>query len=57
MKVLVDGSRAFAGEIFYLNTAFHNLVILFDRPAKVMLHLMFGVVSLFADQMIKLTGY
>ena len=25
--------------------------------AKVMLHLMFGLVSLFADQLIKLTGY
>lgn len=26
-------------------------------PAKVMMHLMFGVVALFADQLIRLTGY
>ncbi len=26
-------------------------------PAKVMMHLMFGVVALFADQLIRLTGH
>ena len=31
--------------------------IMVRGPAKVMMHLMFGVVALFADQLIKLTGY
>jgi hypothetical protein len=26
-------------------------------PAKVMVHLMFGVVTLFAEQLLKVTGY
>jgi len=26
-------------------------------PDKVMMHLMFGVVALFADQLLKVTGY
>lgn len=26
-------------------------------PEKVMMHLMFGVISLFADQLLKITGY
>jgi len=31
--------------------------VMVREPAKVMMHLMLGVVALFADQLIKLTGY
>jgi len=40
-----------------LKEEFGGRSVMVRGPAKVMLHLMFGVVSLFADHLIKLTGY
>ena len=40
-----------------LKEQFGGRNVMVRGPAKVMLHLMFGVVALFADQLIKLTGY
>jgi len=40
-----------------LKDQFGGRNVMVRGPAKVMLHLMFGLVSLFADQLIKLTGY
>ena len=40
-----------------LKEQFGGRSVMVRGPAKVMLHLMFGVVALFADQLIKLTAY
>jgi hypothetical protein len=40
-----------------LKEEFGGRYVMVRGPAKVMMHLMFGVVALFADQLIKLTGY
>lgn len=40
-----------------LKEEFGGRNVMVRGPAKVMMHLMFGVVALFADQLIKLTGY
>jgi len=40
-----------------LKDQFGGRNVMVRGPAKVMLHLMFGLVALFADQLIKLTGY
>jgi hypothetical protein len=40
-----------------LKEEFGGRTVMVRGPAKVMMHLMFGVVALFADQLIRLTGY
>lgn len=40
-----------------LKEEFGGRNVMVRGPAKVMMHLMFGVVALFADQLIRLTGY
>ncbi len=40
-----------------LKEEFGGRNVMVRGPAKVMMHLMFGIVALFADQLIKLTGY
>jgi hypothetical protein len=40
-----------------LKEDFGGRTVMVRGPAKVMMHLMFGIVALFADQLIKLTGY
>jgi len=35
MKILIHGKGRFSGKIFQLDAAFHNLVILFNRPSLV----------------------
>ena len=40
-----------------LEEEFGGRTVMVRGPTKVMMHLMFGVVALFADQLIRLTGY
>lgn len=40
-----------------LKEGFGGRTVMVRGAAKVMMHLMFGIVTLFADQLIKLTGY
>lgn len=40
-----------------LKEEFGGRNVMVRGPAKVLMHLMFGIVALFADQLIRLTGY
>ncbi len=40
-----------------LKEGFGGRTVMVRGAAKVMMHLMFGIVTLFADRFIKLTGY